>query len=237
MSGTVFPTPGFTHTDVRYAADPAIIQRAEQLWRSGKVRDVQFDGRYYQATVQGSRPYRVSVGEKRLDEGMCECYMGQRGEFCKHALAVALAALEKAGVDPADSLPQSETEAKQHISAGVRKITAYTGNSYRWFAYQGKLDLGCGMIQESLSMLPANKTNAAYLWRLVLRLSKKLSHGGVDDSDGTVGACIDAIVEQLVRWAETDAKLHAHIQKICVEETGFGFEETLQQQLRKQSST
>jgi len=100
-----------------------------------------------------------------------------------------------------------------------------------WFSYQRNLDVGTGIIENAVRNLLPNKENARYLWLLVLRLSKKLSHGGLDDSNGTVGGCIIALVHQCGQYAKENLELKPMIQKFAEDDTGFGFEENLNEML------
>lgn len=123
--------------------------------------------------------------------------------------------------------PDSLQAAKQLVAQAIRKIKPYHGPSKIWFDYQRRLDVGSGCIMEAVINLPPSKEHAKYLWSLVLKLSKKLSHGGVDDSNGTVGGCIFSLVEQCGRYAKEKPELKSVIQKFAEDDTRFGFEEEL----------
>lgn len=87
------------------------------------------------------------------------------------------------------------------------------------------------MIQDAVPLLDPTLDNTQYLWKLVLKLSKKLSEGGVDDSNGTIGGAILFIIEHIADTAHEDAGIMKWARRHCVEDTGFGFEEELQQRL------
>ena len=87
------------------------------------------------------------------------------------------------------------------------------------------------MIQDAVPLLDPTLDNTKYLWKLVLKLSKKLSEGGVDDSNGTIGDAILFIIEHIVNIAHEDAASMKWARQHCVDDTGFGFEEELQQRL------
>lgn len=67
-----------------------------------------------------------------------------------------------------------------------------------------------------------------YLWKLVLKLSKKCSEGGVDDSNGTIGSAVMATIDRMVEVALADTASRTWMQKHCHDDTGFGFEDELQ---------
>lgn len=229
---TALPAPTFTLFDVRYATDATIVARAETLYRQGNVRLEPYRGNGYSAIVQGSQPYQVLLSERAVDIGSCTCYMGQQDQFCKHLLALAFLVLHETGALQQVDKPLTEMGAKAQIAAGARKFTAYNGPSRVWFAYQQRLAVGAGMIQEALPFLPRNKSTISYLWKLVVRFSRKLSHGGIDDSDGTVGDCIGEIITRIASIAKEDTTFLEYAKTYCVTDTGFGFAEDLQAKLR-----
>ena len=225
--------PTFTIQDIRYSVDTLMFERAIKLFESGKVQHVSETPHGYKATVQGTSPYHVSLSSKHIDRGDCDCYMGQNDELCKHMLALGLAVLHLSGKaeEFKEESPENLDAVKQLVASGMRKIKPYNGPSKIWFSYQRELDVGSGIIEESVKNLPPNKENAKYLWSLVLKLSKKLSHGGVDDSDGTVGGCIYSLVEKCAGYAKAKPELKDMIQKFIDDDTGFGFEDLLRENL------
>lgn len=225
--------PTFTIQDIKYSVDPAMFERAQKLFESGKVQNISETPHGYTATVQGTAPYRVSLSRKHIDHGYCDCYMGQNDELCKHMLALGLAVLHSSGKanEVQDESPDNLDAVKQLVAAGLRKIKPYNGPSKIWFSYQRELDVGSGIIREAVKNLPASKENAKYLWSLVLKLSKKLADGGVDDSDGTVGGCISSLVQQCGKYAKEKPALKIVIQKFTEDDTGFGFEDELKEMI------
>ncbi len=223
--------PKFTLRDLKFSVDEAMFQRAEELVKKGKIQKIKEDSKGYDAIVQGTSPYHVSISAKNVDVGYCDCYMGQNDELCKHMIALGLAVLQASGKAEEDSQenysPTDLKEAKRLVSAAMRKIKSYNGPSRVWFDYQHKLEIGSAEITEALQNLPANRENATYLWSLVMKLSHKLAYDGVDDSNGIVGGCIDSIVHQLEDYGKKDPSLKPLLQKFTQEETGFGFEEDL----------
>lgn len=222
--------PKFSLADVQYSCGERMYDRAKKLCETGKVQSFEDCVFSYTATVLGTEPYSVVVSDKKIDQGDCNCYMGERDEMCKHMLAVALTALERSGkLDKEETKPSKDlAEVKKQVSLGMRKLTAYTGPSRLWFVYQGKLSVGAGIIVHAVSGLEANKENVEYLWKLVLRISKKLARTGIDDSDGTVGGCVYELVEKIADLVKKNPSLHEYVKKFYKDDTGFGFENNLQ---------
>ncbi len=229
--------PKFSYSDVKFAEDEGIFTRAKKLFSSGRVRDLAATHDGYQAVVMGTSPYKVRLSSKRIDYADCDCYMGQNDQLCKHVLALSLAVLAECGGVTSDGEPTAQfavhsADARDHIAAGLRYIRSYDGPSRIWFEHQRKLDIAAGMITEGVQALETNKDNAKYLWRLVLRLSKKLSDGGVDDSNGTIGNAIYAVMQHLAVMAAADPAIYKWAIANCHEDTGFGFERELQEMLK-----
>lgn len=230
-------TPKFTYDDAKFAADGGIFSRAVRLFADGKVRSFrELGGNGYEAIVQSTEPYHVRLNSKRVDYADCTCYMGQNDELCKHMLALALYVLHEAGqVDasgnPIGSAKLESGDARDHIAAALKKIRSYDGPSRIWFEYQRKLDTAAGMIETAVPLLDPTLDNTKYLWKLVLKLSKKLSDGGVDDSNGTIGNAIIFVIERITDMAHTSSDILKWAQQNCTDDTGFYFEEDLQQRL------
>ncbi len=83
---------------VRKLADTKSFERGERYFEAGQVRRVTVTGSTVNATVDGTRTYRV-----RLDvtptglRGRCSCPYGADGVFCKHCVAASLAWLDQGG--------------------------------------------------------------------------------------------------------------------------------------------
>lgn len=87
--------PKFTEADLRNAASLPSYERG--IGYLSQVEDLEADGTRITATVYGNDAYQVQLmfGEWGVD-GDCTCPFGEEGNFCKHCVAVGLAAL-KAG--------------------------------------------------------------------------------------------------------------------------------------------
>ncbi len=219
--------PHFTIQDIKYAEDSQTFQRAQDMFRSGKIGTIREDIRGYSARIQGTKTYDVSVSYKRIDVGSCSCYLGQNDTLCKHMLALALAVLDKSGGLQTNEPITNLNEVQECVNEGIRKLVPYNGPSRVWFEYQRKLAIGSGIIIDAIESLPASKKNADYLWKLVLRISKKLATGGIDDSEGEVGTCVYAIIEKLGAYSKESPELIPTLLSYSKDDTGFGFEDEL----------
>lgn len=203
--------------------------RAQELFAHGKVINFQSTPYGYTAIVRESHDYTVTLSAKALDLADCSCYMGQNDQLCKHVLALALEVISRQG-DEADKAIQMLTteEARLQINAGMKRIKAYNGPSKIWFSYQRHLSVGAGIIVATVKQLTPTTDNAILTWKTILRLSKKLATGGVDDSDGAIGnGCCMELIAILHNWAATDNDIYSCIEKFTADETGFSFEDEL----------
>ena len=78
-----------------------------------------------------------------------------------------------------------------------------------------------------VSDLPVSEQTATFLVDMLLRLDDKLCRGGVDDSDGTVGSFIEAVVSMLIQYADLEPDCRKAFRKLENRETCFGWEEPL----------
>ena len=84
-----------TKGQLRRLTDDGSWERGVGYFRQGRVRSLLRDGDRIDATVSGTRDYRVVLRLKngKLD-GECSCPMGEDGVFCKHCVAVGLTYLD-----------------------------------------------------------------------------------------------------------------------------------------------
>lgn len=227
--------PKFTYRDLKYATDEAMFERARKLFVDGKVQNFQADFTGYSAKVIGTSPYQVHVSQKAVDVGLCECYMGQNDELCKHMIALALTALQQSGLAndqgySTEKPPETLPKRKKLATAGFNKIKPYTGPSRIWFSYQAKLDIGTAMIREAIQGLEPGEINARFLWNVVKRIDRKLT-GGVDDSNGTVWPVASEIIMVLAEWARKDPELTMLIKNFSKQKTNFEYHKELEKAL------
>ena len=235
--------PDFTLDKIKFATDGPTFEKAVVLYESGKVTNVDDNGFTYTAKVLSTQSYDVFVSHRHYNEGHCSCYLGQNDTLCKHMVALALYVVKngqplteedkKLIHTPACSgnvgkLSDKElVDIKKAIATALRYIKPYNGPSRTWFAYQDSLSEGCNRLSAIVSELPVSEQTASLLVDVLLRLDKKLCTGGVDDSDGTVGGFIEAVVGVLHEFAKLDLRCIHAFNALKNRETSFGWEKPL----------
>lgn len=235
--------PNYDLDKIKFATDAPTFEKAVELYENGKVTEFVDTGYTFTATVLGGQPYRVVVSSKKYDMGGCDCYLGKNNTLCKHMVAVAIRAVTDGKPLNDDdkrllskpvcsrrlgTLNKEELAViKKSITASMRYVKPYNGPSRIWFAYQDSLMEGCNRLSALVSDLPVSEQTAALLVDMLLRLDKKLTHGGVDDSDGSVGGFIEETVEVLKQYAELDPVCSRAFHGLKNKETCFGWEESL----------
>ncbi len=245
--------PKYTLEKIQFNVDSATFQRAVGLYEGGKVQNFKSHGFSYSALVQGSEsePYHVVASERRVDEGTCNCYLGQEDVLCKHIVAVSIYAIlkgrpipkeakevihsPKCSMEKGELLPDDLSAFKLRVSEAMKCIRSYTGPSRTWFRYQALLSEGCARLAKALSKLPVSQQTADLVVKILLRLDKKLSEGGVDDSDGTVGGFIEDSVAMLLEFAKVDTECIKAFKKLEGVETCFDWEDPLVELLQVKS--
>src|SRR3989344_874325 len=231
---------------IKFATDGPTFERAISIYESGGVknfRDNEMSGFLANVRGSGGNVYEVFVSARRFDECDCTCYLGQNDTLCKHMVAVAIRAVtggkplrdeEKKLVSrPTCSgllgeLSKEELAAiKKEITGAMRYIKPYDGPSRTWFSYQSSLAEGCNRLAKIVSDLLVGEQTAKLLVDTLLRLDDRLSRGGVDDSDGTVGGFMEEIVAVLQEYAKLDPNCTKAFGVLKDRETCFGWEESL----------
>lgn len=235
--------PAYDVDKIKFATDRGTLARAIALYESRKVKQLKEDALGFSAVVLGSHLYTVYVSAKQFDSGTCTCYLGQNNVLCKHMVAVALWAV-KAGKPMTEEEKHVVTKpmcsgrsgtlgiaemkkTKANISSAMRHIKPYDGPSRIWFAYQDSLLEGCNRLSAIVSELPVSEQTAKLLVNVLLRLDEKLSSGGVDDSDGTVGGFIEDVVNVLCEYVKLDTACIKAFRALVDKETCFGWEDPL----------
>ena len=230
----------YTLDKIKFATDPQTFERAVDLYESGKVTKFTKDIGSYSAVVIGSRPYNVSSESRRFDYGSCDCYLGQNDKLCKHLVALTIyVVMDGKKLSPKEKEVITEPKCngslgelsktdlslvKKSMTLAMRFIKAYDGPSNTWFAYQNSLDEGCNMLSMIVSDLPTSKQTTKLLIDMMLRIDKKLSSGGVDDSNGRVGGFIEGVVEVLKKYAILDTSCIKVFKNLVGKKTCFGWE-------------
>ncbi|MGZ3142688.1 SWIM zinc finger family protein [Lentzea chajnantorensis] len=87
-----------SQSTVRELAGAKSFERGQRYFAAGQVRRVAVSGSTVNATVDGTRSYRVRLDLTRTGlRGSCSCPYGADGMFCKHCVAASLAWLEQGG--------------------------------------------------------------------------------------------------------------------------------------------
>jgi len=236
-------TPRFDLDKIIYSTSDETYQKAAKLYESGEIGHFRDTGYLYQATVYGSHPYTVSISAKNFDHGDCDCYMGQHDYVCKHIVALAIYAVLRGQPIPKSLGQITDTprcsgqlgdlssaelvKIKTSITSALKYIKGYNGPSRTWFAYQDSLSEGSKRLSTIVSALPVSRPIGKIIWQLLLRLNKKLVSGGVDDSDGTVGAFIEGCVDVLLAYIKLDPSCRNDLKLPLNFESSFGWEERL----------
>lgn len=125
---------------------------------------------------------------------------------------------------------------KAEISGAMRHIKAYKGPSRTWFSYQDSLTEGCSCLASIFSKLPVSQQTTSLIIGTLIKLDKKLSTGGVDDSDGTVGGFMEEVVGVLEKFARLEPRCIKAFKKLVGKETCFGWEKALVRLLDKKNN-
>lgn len=235
--------PKYDLEKIKFATDGPTFEKAVALYEDEKVTEFEDTGFTFIATVLGTQPYKVFVSNKKYDVGGCDCYLGKNDTLCKHMVAVAIyAVMDGKPLNKAEKqlvgtlvcsgrLGELNTGELKNVNAAItnaiRYIKPYDGPSRIWFAYQNSLSEGCNRMSAILSDLPVSEQTADLLVDLLLRLDKKLTVGGVDDSDGTVGGFIEDVVNMLEEYAKLDSSCIKSFSVLKNIETCFGWEKPL----------
>ncbi|MBU0976686.1 MAG: SWIM zinc finger family protein [Patescibacteria group bacterium] len=232
---------------IKFSVDRGTFQRAVKIFEDKKITKFKELAGAYSANVIGTSPYEVVVSKQGFDMGSCNCYLGQNDTLCKHMIALAIYSLfrgkplteaEKEQITESKSsgkvgslLTHKASAVKQEITKLLKYIKPYNGPSRIWFQYQDSLSEGCNRLSALVSKLPICMQSADILVNLLLRLDRKLSTGGVDDSDGTVGDFIVGVVGVLQQYAKNVPECKESFKKLRNRETCFGWEESLIKQI------
>jgi hypothetical protein len=235
--------PMYDLEKIKYATDGSTFEKAVDLYENGKITQFEEGIGAYLAVVLGTKPYRVSVEARRYDYGDCECYLGQNDTLCKHMVAVAIYAIKEGQplTDEDKRLVTQPTctgklgtlnkeelaDIKTSITTAMRYIKPYNGRSRIWFSYQNSPSEGCNRLAKIVSDLPVSEQTAKLVVDILLRLDHKLSRGGVDDSDGTVGGFIKETVNMLNDYTKLDPNCTNAFHELKHREICLGWEEPL----------
>jgi hypothetical protein len=226
---------------IRHATDPSTFLKAVHLYENGRVTKFMVRADHCKSEVIGTQHYDVVVSLSQFDRGDCNCYVGQKEVLCKHLVATAIMAVkrgqkldqtESASASPVpvssnrlgELTPAQLEVTKSAIKQGMRCIKAYSGPSRTWFTYQRSLAEGTSRLSEVISTLPISLQTAKIIVDILIRLDRKLSTGGVDDSDGTVGRFIQESAVVLRQFASLEPGCKQAFYRLTFRPTCFDWE-------------
>ena len=234
--------PKYNIDKIKFSVDDGTYSRGLKLYESGKVVSFKNDGYgSYQAKVEGTHLYRVSVSSKQFNLGSCDCYLGQRNILCKHMIAVAISALAKNNDGNLNFVQDNElktssqlaeltkdqlVDKRRQINMAIRLIKYYTGTSKTWFAYQNSLEEGCNRLRSLFSSLPISPQTCSLVLASLIKIDKKLMNG-VDDSDGIVGRLMREAVDLLIEFVDKDPNCFDCLERTVSLETCFDWQQPL----------
>jgi uncharacterized Zn finger protein len=102
-------------TDLADLTDPGSLGRGRAYARQGRVEALERRPDELRALVVGSEPYHVRIGH---DSWWCDCPVGTTGAFCKHCVAVVIAADEESA-EVFESSPGDENHPADAWLAGL----------------------------------------------------------------------------------------------------------------------
>ncbi len=235
--------PRYNIEKIKFAVDNQTFQKAVELYEAKKIKNFQEDFKFFSATVVGTKPYRTVVSADNFNRGGCSCYLGENNILCKHMVALAIyAVLRGDKISEEDKGVIGEVKwsgnvgelnleelalIKKDILLSIRYLKPYCGPSKTWDANQASLSEGCRRLTNIINHLPVSLQIAELIIKMLFKIDKKLSCGGVDDSNGIVGGFIEEVVELLKEFAKIDPKYIKAFKVFTNQKTGFGWEESL----------
>ncbi len=234
----------YTIPDIQLGVGDSEFNKGLKLYEKGAVKKISDSFSGFRAIVSGTHEYHVGVSIEAYDRGICDCYVGQKNELCKHMIALAIAVVYKYRPKDTESIKhpvdqavcsgivrdatQNELDkAKSEINKGMSFLKRFSGPSSKWFQYQDSLVRGSRFILLALSKLPVCEKSVMICINTLKRLDRKAC-GGIDDSDGTIGDLMLKLVEVLNLFVSFDPNIKPFIKKklpkgqIFDWESGFG---------------
>jgi uncharacterized Zn finger protein len=103
--------PKYDIDKIKYSVGDGTFEKAVDLYTNKKIKKFQFHGNGFSAIVEGTKSYNVYVSLTSINNGGCDCYLGQNGVLCKHIVALAIhAVLGGAKMKKEDMSPVGEMQ-------------------------------------------------------------------------------------------------------------------------------
>ena len=173
------------------------IERGHRYAAEGRVGPLTVTRTSVDADVRGTAPYAVSLWvEEGLPEWDCSCPMGERGVFCKHAVAVAEVALATVAPAEADSSDQPAGRDVPTAELLTRIDRVFRTRGYVEYHqapdFARRVHLVLDLLRDALDAGRADD-----VLPLAERAAKRAASalGKVDDSDGCFGPISAEIAE------------------------------------------
>jgi uncharacterized Zn finger protein len=100
------PSPRFNTDRLRALAGNAAFDRGRSYYSEGRVTILSLEAERVLAKVAGSETYRAALtGQGSKIDGTCNCPAYDEAGFCKHLVAVGLAANEATNLEETDDMP------------------------------------------------------------------------------------------------------------------------------------
>ncbi|MDD4784555.1 MAG: hypothetical protein WC483_02040 [Candidatus Paceibacterota bacterium] len=96
------------------------------------------------------------------------------------------------------------------------------GPSKTWDANQASLSEGCSRFTNTFNKLPISPQTTELIIKILLKLDKKLSNSGIDDSNGIVGGFIEQSVYLLEQFADIEPACIKKFKLLTKQNTSFG---------------
>jgi uncharacterized Zn finger protein len=122
-------TDVLTLRTIQELADARTFARGMAYFHGGAVGLLDADEHEARASVQGTQRYRVRLAaapDGELDYE-CDCPVGDEGNFCKHAVAVALSWLENVGEEVFEPIENESVKPRKKRKTHGEQIREYLG--------------------------------------------------------------------------------------------------------------
>lgn len=239
--------PKYDIDKIKYSVDDITFEKAVDLYNNKKVKNFQFYGQGFSAIVEGTKKYNVGVSLTDINRGACDCYLGQNGVLCKHIIALGIYAvlggtkMKKEDMKPIGELKPSDiigelNEAglewfKGKTLEALKYLKPYLGPSKTWDANQASLAKGCNMLTDIFNKIPISVQTAELIIKTLLKVDKKLSNTGIDDSNGIVGGFLENAGYFLKDFARIDPECIKKFKLLCKQEISFDWNKPLLESL------
>lgn len=235
--------PKYDIDKIKYSVDDITFEKAVDLYNNKKVKNFQFYSNGFAAIVEGTQKYHVHVSLTNINRGVCDCYLGQNGILCKHIIALGIYAvlggtkMKKEDMEPIGELKlrgiigelnEEELEwFKKKTSEALKYLKPYLGPSKTWDANQASLAKGCNMLTDIFNKITISLQTTELIIKTLLKVDKKLSNAGIDDSNGIVGGFLENAGYFLNDFAKINPECVKKFKLLYKQKTSFDWDKPL----------